>query len=102
MYSHCGTVYIKTEIFPTVDQRYHGYIARWYFYYSYDSYFSKLLVGKNHLTRILTGIWITFTIVNLLISTLSITRGKQIFHRLTEITEASNQRVYRAAVFVIS
>ena len=86
---------------PTADQRYQGYIARWYSYYSYDSYFNKLIAGKNHLTRILTGIWITFSILNLLIPVLSITRGKQIFQRLTKVTEASNQRVYRAAIFVM-
>ena len=76
-------------------------IARWYTYYNSDSYFSKLDLNKKIIIHTLTGLWATFTLLNLLIPIISITRGKQIFQKLTKITATSNPRVYRATALVM-
>ena len=86
---------------PNSDPRYHGYVARWYTYFNHDSYFSKLAVDNIHVANTLLSLWVTFTFLNLFIPIFFITRGKQIFQRLTRIFEASNQRVYRAVVLTI-
>ena len=51
--------------------------------------------------HILTGIWITFAILNLLIPILSITRGKMISKGLAKVGEASSQRLHRASILVM-
>lgn len=89
------------QVSPNSDPRYQGYVARLYTYFNHDSYFSKLDVDKNHITNTLLSLWLTFMFLNLFIPTFLITRGKQIFQRLTKIVEASNQCVYRAVVLTI-
>ena len=51
--------------------------------------------------RILTGIWITFAILNLFIPILSITRGKMVSKGLAKVGEASSQRLHRASILVM-
>ena len=64
--------------------------------FSCDSYFSKLVYRKNHITFILIWLWTSFTFLNLLLPILSISRGKQIFQMLVKVTATPNQRVYIA------
>ena len=85
---------------PDSDPRYQGYVARWYTYFNYDSYFSKLAVNKSHITNTLLSLLVTFILLNLFIPVFFITRGKQIFLRVTKI-EVANQQEYRAVVLTI-
>ena len=89
------------QVSPNSDPKYQGYVARWYTYFNHDSSFSKLDVDKNHITNTLLSLWVTFIILNLFIPIFFITRGKQVFQRLTKVIEASNRRVYRAVVLTI-
>ena len=85
---------------PNSDPRYQGYVARWYTYFYHDSYFSKLAADKSNITNTLLSLLVTFILLNLFIPVFFITRGKQIFLRLTKI-EVSNQRAYRAVMLTI-
>lgn len=90
----------KVLVSPDSDPGYQGYVARQYTYYNHDSYYSKVVYHKSHLTSTLLSICLTFAIVNVLIPILSITRGKQTFQVLTNIAVTSKPRVYKATALV--
>lgn len=86
------------------EPKYQGYVSLLYTYYHYDSYFSKLVtgIGRSHITNILTGLWITFGILNLSLPIFSITRRKQLLQWLKTTSAATNVRLFRAIILCIT
>ena len=84
-----------------MDTRFRGYIAMWYTYYNSDSYFSKLALNKYSITRNLVGLWMTFTLLNVLIPISSMTRGRQVARKIDNLTTRLNKRLYGAVMLVV-
>lgn len=80
---------------------YRGYIARWYTYFNSDSYFSKLNINTRIISHTLISLWVTFSLLNVLIPILSITKGRRMIQRLTKVTATLNPRVHKATILVL-
>ena len=72
-----------------------------YTYFNSDSYFSKLSLSKSTFTRNFICLWMTFAVLNVLIPTYSIMRGRKILKKLNGLITRLNRRVKRAVVLVI-
>ena len=91
----------KVDIQPERDPKYQGYISLRYTYYHYESYFSKLVIGRTHITNILIGLWISFGILNLSLPILSITRRKQILQWSKTVSATTNVQLLRAIILCV-
>jgi hypothetical protein len=81
----------------TWDSSYQGYVAKSYNYFSTDSYSNKLSMNRWKILLTERLLWATFIVINLLIPTLFISKGKQIV-----TCDVKYLSPYRAAATIIT